>query len=94
MLFGGCSGKQDRTGASRPVPLSQLAGFENEVFPLVNGNAYLVNVLDRQLFLLSKEKAARVDGVDMQGIDASVYPLPDAAAYLVSSDGHHLRRIT
>jgi hypothetical protein len=72
-------------------PLAELTDLETEVFPLPNGNAYLVSNLDQQLFLLSEGRAKRVDNVDLSGIEATVYTLPTGSAYLVSSDGQHLR---
>jgi len=90
-LICGCSGKQDRTAETLPLPLSKLSGYENEVFPVANGNAYLVSGIERQLFLLSKDRASRIDGIELNGAEASIYPLPDGAAYLVSSNGETLR---
>jgi hypothetical protein len=75
----------------RPTSLSELTDIETEVFPLPNGNAYLVNSIDQQLFLLSGDRAKRVDDVVFSGDEVTVYSLPSGAAYLVSSDGHRLR---
>ncbi|MBI3697767.1 MAG: hypothetical protein HY238_23415 [Acidobacteria bacterium] len=95
LLISGCSGKQDRTASKEepqvPLRLSQLSAYQNEVFPLANGNAYLVSLIDRQVFLLSKNRARRIHGIELDGIEATVYPLPDGAAYLVSSSGENLR---
>lgn len=74
-----------------PLSLSQLFDMGNEVFPLPNGNAYLVSSFDRQLFLLSGDRAKRVDGVQLSIVETTIYPLPNSGAYLVSSDGSHLR---
>jgi hypothetical protein len=94
-LVFGCSSKQHeerRIEVNKgPRPFSELTDMEAEVFPLPNGNAYLVSNLDQQLFLLSDGKAKRVDNVDLSGIDATVSTLPNGGAYLVSSDGQHLR---
>src|SRR5260370_39821919 len=79
-LICGCSGKQDRTAETLPLPLSKLSGYENEVFPVANGNAYLVSGIERQLFLLSKDRASRIDGIELHGAEASIYPLPDGGA--------------
>jgi hypothetical protein len=91
----GCSSKQheDRhiEANKGPRPLAELTDLETGVFPLPNGNAYLVSNLDQQLFLLSEGKAKRVDNVDLSGIEATVYTLPNGGAYLVSSDGQRLR---
>jgi hypothetical protein len=40
---------------------------------------------------LSNDRASRIDGVELHGAEASIYPLPDGAAYLVSSNGQNLR---
>jgi hypothetical protein len=94
-LFFGCSSKQhaDRDIEADKVPrrFSELTDLDTEVFPLPNGNAYLVSNMDQQLFLLSDDKAKRVDNVALSGIEATVYTLPNGGAYLVSSDGQHLR---
>jgi hypothetical protein len=73
LLVCGCSGKQDRAVEGLP----QLSGYENEVSPVANGNAYLVNVTEGQgqLFLLPKDRASRIGGIELRGGDASVYPL-------------------
>ena len=92
-LFG-CPHKQvdrDIESNNGPRQLSELMDMETEVFPLPNGNAYLVNNIDQQLFLLSEDRAKRVDNVALSGIEATVYTLPNGGAYLVSSDGQHLR---
>src|ERR1700730_9301746 len=94
LLFG-CSHQQHADSGIEankgPKQLAELTDLETEVFPLPNGNAYLVNNIDQQLFLLSEDKARRIDNVALSGIDATVYTLPNGAAYLVSSDGHRLR---
>lgn len=93
-LFG-CSHKQHADSEIKdnkePKQLAELSDLETEVFPLPNGNAYLVDNIDQQLFLLSEDRAKRVDNVVLSGIEATVYTLPNGAAYLVSSDGQRLR---
>jgi hypothetical protein len=93
-LFG-CSHRQHTDSETEvnkgPKLLAELTDLETEVFPLPNGNAYLVNNIDQQLFLLSEDRAKRVDNVVLSGIEATVYTLPNGAAYLVSSDGQRLR---
>jgi hypothetical protein len=60
------------------------------VFPLPDGTAYLVSSSEQSLFLLSGDRAKRVENVQLSGLDATVYSLPNGAAYLSSSDGHRL----
>jgi hypothetical protein len=55
LLVCGCSGKQAPTASKQesrvpllPLPLSQVPDGENEVFPLANGNAYLVSTVQGQ----------------------------------------------
>lgn len=91
----GCSPKHEITkkgeGKALPIKFAELTDSDSEVFPLANGNAYLVDNTDQQLFLLSESRAQRVENVEMMGFDATVYSLPSGAAYLVSSDGQRLR---
>jgi hypothetical protein len=51
----------------------------------------LVNNVDREIFLLSGNQAERITDVELNGFDATIYSLPNGAAYLVSSDGKNLR---
>jgi hypothetical protein len=93
--FSGCSSKHEVAnkvdGKALPMKLDDLTDSSSEVFPLANGNAYLVDNIDQQLFLLSESRAQRVENVDLMGYEATAYPLPNGAAYLVSSDRHRLR---
>jgi hypothetical protein len=91
----GCSPKHEFTKKGKckalPIKFAELTDSDSEVFPLANGNAYLVDDMDQQLFLLSESRAQRVENVDLQGFEATAYPLPNGAAYLVSSDSQRLR---
>lgn len=96
VLLFGCPQKNPRPSNEvakdqGPALFSELWDFETEVFPLPNGNAYLVSRFDKQLFLLSGDRAKRIDGIQLSPLETTVYPLPDSAAYLASSDGSHLR---
>ncbi len=91
LVIAGCHRKAEPTHRSGPIPLNQLSEFDDEVFPLANGDAYLLNVLDQQLFFLSKGTATRVVGARLEAVEASIYPLADGTAYLVSGLEGHLR---
>jgi hypothetical protein len=78
-------------GPRGPVPLTKIESFGNEIYPLSNGDAYLLNQHDEQLFFLTHGIAVRVDGVDLRGLDPTIYPLANGAAYLASSDNSNLR---
>lgn len=86
----GSAPKEDDLSA-RPKSFAQIEDSENEIFPLANGNAYLVNQFSEQLFLISKAQALRVKGVQMRGFETSIFPLPDGSAYLTGSNGRNLR---
>lgn len=91
-VLASCGARKDVPALPRgPVPLSSLTRFDNEVHPLANGDAYLINQIDDQLFFLSHGLAVRVDAVDLRGLDPTIYPLANGAAYLVSSDRKTLR---
>jgi hypothetical protein len=68
-----------------------MKSFGNEVYSLANGDAYLINQYEEQLFYLSQGVAMRMRGVELRGIDPTIYPLANGAAYLVSSDDSNLR---
>ena len=68
-----------------------MRSFGNEVYPLANGDAYLVNQYDKQVFYLSQGEAVRVQGINVRGLDPTIYPLANGAAYLTSSDQSRLR---
>lgn len=95
LLLSGCYGKPPPKNVPHEVraatALAELADSDTEVFPLSNGNAYLINNIDQQLFLLSGSQAERIPNADLDGFDASIYTLPNGSAYLVSSKGTKLR---
>jgi hypothetical protein len=78
-------------GNGEATQLSKLSQYDNEIYPLANGNAYLINEIDEQLFLLSGDKAQRITAVTSLGFAPTVFALPDGAAYLASSDGTNLK---
>jgi len=92
MLAFGCGRKEAAAPKpTGPVPLAGMKSFGNEIYSLANGDAYLINQFDHQLFYLSQRVAVRVPGVDLGGLDPTIYPLANGAAYLVSSDRSKLR---
>jgi hypothetical protein len=92
LLLLNCGGRARQPATPRaPVPLSQLSRFDNEIYPLANGDAYLVNGINDQLFLLSQGFAVRVTGVELRGPAPTIYPLPNGAAYLASADAVNFR---
>lgn len=76
---------------ARPVSLAASSGIGAEIFPLADGNAYLINSLESQLFFLSQGTAVRVQGVILGDVEQSIYPTATGAAYLISSDGSKMR---
>ncbi|MEO8382709.1 MAG: hypothetical protein ABI779_23830 [Acidobacteriota bacterium] len=82
-----CSRKVAPPPPRGPVSLASLRSFGNEIYSLANGDAYLINQYDDQLFYLREGAAVRVRDVELSGREPTIYPLANGAAYLVSS-GH------
>lgn len=91
VLIIACDQKEAAPSPRGPLPLVGMSPFGNEVYPLANGDAYLINQYDKQLFYLSEGVAVRVHGVDVQGLDPTIYPAANGAAYLACAYDSNLR---
>lgn len=87
----GCGRKKTHPAPQGPVPLAKMKAFGNEIYPLANGDAYLLNQYNEQLYYLSRGAGRRVEGVELRGLDPTIFPLANGAAYLASSDHSNLR---
>jgi hypothetical protein len=82
-----CGNPPDHTsaGAARPRPRFDSLKSSSYVYPLADGNAYMLAGEGETLsvFYLKKQQAIAVSGVQVASSQNEIYPLADGSAYLV-----------